>query len=141
MGDIKNKLNVMVIEDDDMTRKLLVIELKRRGHNVFEYTDAAAAMLDLERDKKPIDAAIVDLMNMGYGGNIGEYLRKKAEYKDVAIFFYTALTKQQFNTKILDIPNTHYIHKEPGSIKVMIEKIESLFNDQPQKNFSNGENG
>ncbi|HOL22265.1 MAG TPA: response regulator [bacterium] len=141
MGDIKNKLNVMVIEDDDMTRKLLVIELKRRGHNVLEYTDAAAAMLDLERDKKPIDAAIVDLMNMGYGGNIGEYLRKKAEYKDVAIFFYTALTKQQFNTKILDIPNTHYIHKEPGSIKVMIEKIESLFNDQPQKNFSNGENG
>jgi len=131
----------MVIEDDDMTRKLLVIELKRRGHNVLEYTDAAAAMLDLERDKKPIDAAIVDLMNMGYGGNIGEYLRKKAEYKDVAIFFYTALTKQQFNTKILDIPNTHYIHKEPGSIKVMIEKIESLFNDQPQKNFSNGENG
>ena len=141
MEEAEKRLNIMVIEDDDMTRKLLVIELKRRGHNVLEYTDAAAAMLDLERDKKPIDAAIVDLMNMGYGGNIGEYLRKKAEYKDVAIFFYTALTKQQFNTKILDIPNTHYIHKEPGSIKVMIEKIESLFNDQPQKNFSNGENG
>lgn len=127
MEEVEKRLNVMVIEDDDMTRKLLVIELKRRGHNVLEYTDAAAATFDLDREKKPIDAAIVDLMNMGYGGNIGDYLRKKPEYKGVAIFFYTALTKQQFNTKILDIPNTHYVHKEPGSIKLLIEKIESLF--------------
>lgn len=126
MEEAEKRLNVMVIEDDDMTRKLLVIELKRRGHNVLEYTDAAAAMFDLDREKKPLDAAIVDLMNMGYGGNIGEYLRKKDEYRNVPIIFYTALTKQQFNTKILDIPNTHYIHKEPGSIKLLIERIESL---------------
>ncbi|MCM8829454.1 MAG: response regulator [Candidatus Omnitrophica bacterium] len=123
----ERRLNVMVIEDDDMTRKLLVIELKRRGHNVLEYTDAVAAMFELDREKKPIDVAIVDLMNMGYGGNIGDYLRKKGEYKNVPIFFYTALTKQQFNTKILEIPNTHYLHKQPGSIKILIEKIESLF--------------
>jgi len=123
----EKKLNVMVIEDDDMTRKLLVIELKRRGYNVLEYTDAALAMSELEKEKKPIDVAIVDLMNMGYGGNIGDYLRKHPEYKGTAIFFYTALTKQQFNTKILDTPNTYYIHKEPGSIKAIIEKIASLF--------------
>jgi len=123
----EKELNVMVIEDDDITRKLLVIELKRRGHNVLEYTDAATAMSHLEREKKPIDVAIVDLMNMGYGGNIGDYLRKHSEYKSTVIFFYTALTEQQFNTKILDTPNTYYIHKEPGSIKAMIEKMESLF--------------
>jgi len=48
------------------------------------------------------------------------------EYRSIAIIFYTALTKQQFNTKILDVPNTHYIHKEPGSIKMLVEKVESL---------------
>ena len=44
----------------------------------------------IRREKKTIDAAIVDLMNMGYGGNIGDYLRKMPEYRSVAIVFYTA---------------------------------------------------
>ncbi|MCX8081804.1 MAG: response regulator [bacterium] len=127
MEGIEKQLNIMIIEDDDTIRKIITIEFKRKGHNVLEYTDAAAAMQDLEREKKPIDVAIVDLMNMGYGGNIGEYLRKQNEYRNIPIFFYTALTQQQFNTKILDTPNTHYIHKEPGSIKILVEKIESLF--------------
>jgi len=120
------KLNVMIVEDDDITRKLLVIEFKRRGHNVLEYTDAARAIENIQRDKPPIDAAVVDLMNVGYGGNMGDYMRKIPEYRTTAIIFYTALTKQQFNTKILEVPNTHYIHKEPGSIKLIIEKVENL---------------
>jgi len=124
-ADVK-KLNVMIIEDDDITRKLLVIEFKRRGHNVLEYTDAARAIENIQRDKPPIDAAVVDLMNVGYGGNMGDYLRKFPEYRATAIVFYSGLTKQQFNTKILDVPNTHYIHKQPGSIKILIEKVESL---------------
>jgi DNA-binding response OmpR family regulator len=126
MEETTKKLNVMIVEDDDMTRKLLVIEFKRRGHNVLEYTDAARVMEHIKREKPPVDAAVVDLMNMGYGGNIGDYLRKMSEYKSIAVIFYTALTKQQFNTKILDAPNTHYIHKEPGSIKMLVEKVEEL---------------
>jgi len=120
------KLNVMIVEDDDIIRKLLAIEFKRRGHNVLEFTDAARAMPELQRDKPPIDAAVVDLMNMGYGGNIGDYMRKLPEYKSIAIIFYTALTRQQFNTNILEAPNTHYIHKEPGSVKLLVEKVETL---------------
>jgi DNA-binding response OmpR family regulator len=120
------KLNVMIVEDDDITRKLLVIEFKRRGHNVLEYADSANAMSDLQREKKPVDAAVVDLMNMGYGGNIGEYLRKMPEYRGMAVIFYSGLTRQQFNVKILDAPNTYYIHKEPGSVKLVLEKVESL---------------
>ncbi|HNS31959.1 MAG TPA: hypothetical protein PKN36_03180 [bacterium] len=121
------KLNVMIIEDDDTIRKLLAIEFKRRGHNVLEYTDAAAAMLDIKREPRPaIDAGIVDLMNMGYGGNMGDYMRTLKEYRSIAILYYTALTRQQFNTKILEKPNTHYVHKVPGSIQQVVEKIESI---------------
>jgi len=126
MDEAVKKMNVMIVEDDDITRKLLVIEFKRRGHNVLEYTDSAAAMADIKREKKPVDAAVVDLMNMGYGGNMGDYLRKMPEYRSIAVVFYTGLTRQQFNTKILDVPNTHYVHKEPGSVKLLVEKVESL---------------
>jgi len=52
------KMNVMIVEDDDMTRKLLVIEFKRRGHNVLEYTDAARVMENMNREKPPVDAAV-----------------------------------------------------------------------------------
>ncbi|MCD6221064.1 response regulator [bacterium] len=117
-------LNVLIVEDDDMTRKLLVIEFKKKGHNVLEYADASAAIEDIEREKYEIDAAVIDLMNMGYGGNLGDYLRKFIEYKETVIVYYTALTQQLFNTKILDYPNTYFIHKVPGSLKKVVEKIE-----------------
>lgn len=122
-GEMKS-LNVLIVEDDDVTRKLLVIEFKKNGHNVFEYADAAAAMEDIEREKYEIDGAVIDLMNMGYGGNLGDYLRKFIEYKETVIVYYTALTQQLFNKKILDYPNTYFIHKVPGSLKKVVEKIE-----------------
>ncbi len=127
MEEAKRKLNIMVIEDDDMTRKILVMEFKKRGHNVLEYADAASAMDDLKKEKKPVQAAVVDLMNMGYGGNIGDYMRKMKEYRATKIIYYTALTRQQFNTKILEDPNTDYVHKRPGSFQLIAEKIEGAF--------------
>ena len=114
--------NILIVEDDDVIRKLLAIEFKRKGHIVHDYTDAAAAMLEIERDKPRIDSAIVDLMNMGYGGNMGDYLKRFPEYKSTMIIYYTALMQSQFNTKILDSPNTYYIHKLPGSIKTVVDK-------------------
>lgn len=126
MAEEVKKLNVLIVEDDDMTRKLLVIEFKRRGHNVLEYSDAAAAMGSIGKERNPLDAAIVDLMNMGYGGNIGDYLRNFVEYKNIVVLYYTALTKQQFDNKILQRENTYFIHKQPGSLKQVADKIESV---------------
>lgn len=116
--------NILIVEDDDITRKILVMEFKRRGYNVFEHADADSAMRFIEREKVEIFGAVIDLMNLGYGGNIGDYLRKMPEYNQTIIVYYSALSKQQFNTKILEYPNTYYIHKEPGSIKMVVDKIE-----------------
>ncbi len=116
--------SVLIVEDDDLTRKLLVIEFKRRGHKVLEFADAASAIQAVEKDKPRIDAAIVDLMNMGYGGNLGDYLRSYQEYRCTMLVYYTALTRQQFNTKILKTPNTYYIQKLPGSISLLINRVE-----------------
>ncbi|MCM8769462.1 MAG: response regulator [Candidatus Omnitrophica bacterium] len=117
--------HVLIVEDDDITRKLLVIEFKRRGHQVLEFADAAAAMTAVEKEKPRIDAAIVDLMNMGYGGNFGECLRQHNEYRSSKVIFYTALTQKQFDTRILNHPNTFYVHKIPGSINLLINWVEA----------------
>ncbi|HOK80029.1 MAG TPA: response regulator [bacterium] len=117
---------IMIIEDDDTIRKILVIECKRKGFEVLEYRDAASAMNGIERNKPRIDAAVVDLMNLGYGGNIGEYLRKYQEYAGTKIIYYSALTEKQFNRNILDVPNTYYVHKIPGSIKKVVELLETI---------------
>ncbi|MCL5674521.1 MAG: hypothetical protein M1501_02085 [Candidatus Omnitrophica bacterium] len=115
--------NVLIVEDDDMLRRLLCMEFKRKGHNVLEYRDEAYASSGIERDKPPIDAAIVDLMNVGYGGNMGDVLDRYPEYRNVMIIYYSSLTDQQFNKKILNRPNTYYIHKVPGSIKQVVSKV------------------
>ena len=122
--DIKG--SVLIVEDDDVIRKLLVIEFKRKGYNVLEHADAASAMISIEREKPRIDAAVVDLMNMGYGGNMGDHLRKFPQYRATAVIYYSALTEQQFNKKILDFPNTYFIHKVPGSIKQVVDKVEGI---------------
>ncbi len=117
---------VMIVEDDDTIRKLLTIECKRRGFEVIEYRDAASAMAAIDRNKPKVDAAIVDLMNIGYGGNLGDYLRKYDQYRTVKIIYYPALTDSQFNKNILETPGTYYVHKVPGSIKTVIEIVEKI---------------
>jgi len=117
---------IMIVEDDDTIRKILVIECKRKGFDVLEYRDAASAMTGIDRNKPRIDAAVVDLMNLGYGGNLGEYLRKYQEYTETKVIYYSALTEKQFNRNILDVPNTYYVHKIPGSIKKVMEILETI---------------
>lgn len=117
---------IMIVEDDDTIRKILVIECKRKGFDVLEYRDAASAMTGIDRNKPRIDAAVVDLMNLGYGGNLGEYLRKYQEYSGTKVIYYSALTEKQFNRNILDVPNTYYVHKIPGSIKKVMEILETI---------------
>ncbi|HOL49221.1 MAG TPA: response regulator [bacterium] len=117
---------IMIVEDDDTIRKILVIECKRKGFDVLEYRDAASAMTGIDRNKPRIDAAVVDLMNLGYGGNLGEYLRKYQEYTETKVIYYSALTEKQFNRNILDVPKTYYVHKIPGSIKKVMEILETI---------------
>ena len=119
----KKVKNVLIVEDEDTIRKLLAIECKQHGYTIIEFRDAAEAMRVIDKTKPQIDYAIVDLMNMGYGGNLGDSLRKHTQYRTTMIIYYTALTDKQFNKKILDAPNTFYIHKIPGSIKTVINKI------------------
>ncbi len=115
---------ILIVEDDDTIRKILVIECKRKGFEVLEFRDSASAMTAIKRKKPVLSAAVVDLMNMGYGGNIGQYLRGFDIYKKTKVIYYTALTERQFNTDILNMPETYYVHKEPGSIKKVIEILE-----------------
>lgn len=115
---------IMIVEDDDTIRKILVIECKRKGFEILEFRDAASAMTLIDRNKPKIDAAIVDLMNLGYGGNLGEYIRKYPEYKKTKVIYYTALTQNQFNTSILDMPDVYYVHKIPGSVQKVIQLLE-----------------
>ncbi|MCX7705044.1 MAG: response regulator [bacterium] len=122
--NIQQTKSIMIVEDDDTIRKILAIECKRKGFEVLEFRDAASAMTAIDRNKPKIDAAVVDLMNLGYGGNLGEYIRRYSEYKNTKIIYYSALTENQFNTSILDMDNVHYVHKVPGSVKKVIELLE-----------------
>ncbi|MCM8814694.1 MAG: response regulator [Candidatus Omnitrophica bacterium] len=124
MVNEENPKVVLIVEDEDTIRKILAIECKNKGFEVIEFKDSAAAMTHIERKKPKIDVAIVDLMNLGYGGNLGQYIKNYPEYKNTKVIYYSALTEKQFNTSILDVPDTYYVNKVPGSIKKVIEIVE-----------------
>lgn len=120
------KLNVLVLEDHAGTRKLLAMEFQRRGHRVIEFADAATAIVALERKRFPLDVAVVDLINMGYGGNAGQWLRASADYRNVPIIYYSGLERRQIDQRIFADPATCYMHKDPGSISRVVDKAESF---------------
>ena len=78
----------------------------------------------IDKTKPQIDCAVVDLMTVGYGGNIGEFLKKYPQYRATIVIYYSALTEKQFNRGILNMPNTFYVHKEAGSIKTVMERMD-----------------
>jgi two-component system cell cycle response regulator len=63
---VESKLNILVVEDDSSHRKLASLVISEAGHNVFEVTLAAEALLAIKTNKP--DVVLLDLELPGMDG-------------------------------------------------------------------------
>jgi phosphoserine phosphatase RsbU/P len=113
---------VLVVDDDELNRELLVRYLERLGHEVRPAADGRAA-LDLLRDER-FDVALIDIMMPGMNGyRLLELMREDERAKDVHVIVISALEDTQSIARCIQLGAEDYLPRqfEPIILKARIE--------------------
>ena len=114
---------ILVIEDQELNRKVVRIVLQSKGYTVVEATDAVEAIKSLE---EAVPQLI--LMDIALPGQSGEELTRKIKanlaWMDIPIIALTAAAMTGDRERILKAGCDDYLSK-PIDIKVLVERVET----------------
>lgn len=114
---------ILVIEDQEMNRRVVRIVLQTQGYTVVEAADAVEALANLEATLPNLI-----LMDIALPGQSGEDLTRqiKAERKwaEIPIIAWTAAAMPGDKERILEAGCDDYLSK-PVDIKLLVERIEA----------------
>ncbi len=119
-----SRLNILVVEDEDAIRAMLVMVLEQAGFKSIAATDAEDAQKILD-DSSP-DLILLDWMLPGISGV--EWLRrlkKEPMYRDVPIILLTARGEEEDKVRGLGCGADDYITK-PFSPKELVARIRAV---------------
>ena len=117
----EEKKHILVIDDDDRIRSLLMRYLEKQGCVVMSAEDATHAETILEEFS--FDLLVVDVMMPGKNGF--EFGRDLRERSDVPILFLTAKTEIEDKAEGFDIGADDYLSKpfEPEELMMRIDAV------------------
>ncbi|MXZ01144.1 response regulator [Candidatus Poribacteria bacterium] len=122
-GQTETQKRILVIEDQELNRKVVRIVLQSRGYTVVEATDAIEALASLE-DARPH----LILMDIALPGQSGEDLTRRIKanlaWVDIPIIALTAAAMSGDRERILKSGCDDYLSK-PIDIKILIECVET----------------
>jgi two-component system, OmpR family, alkaline phosphatase synthesis response regulator PhoP len=123
MGGEKS-LRVLVIDDDKDILDLLDYNLRKEGFRVKIIEDSRCAIEEATRFKPHL--IILDIMMPHASGfDILKDLRAKAKFKDVYIFFLTALSDQHYQQQAYRTGADDYIEKIIG-LRSLTHKVKTV---------------
>lgn len=113
--------NVLIAEDEDRMRKLIVAYLKKEGYYIFEASDGAEAVEIFAQND--IDIAILDvMMPLIDGFGVLKYIRKKS---NIPVIMLTAREEDDDKLQGLNYGADKYLTK-PISPKVLMAEVNSI---------------
>ena len=122
-GQTGTPKRILVIEDQELNRKVVRIVLQSKGYTVVEATDAVEALASLE-DAIPQ----LILMDIALPGQSGEDLTKRIKanlaWVDIPIIALTAAAMSGDRERILKAGCDDYLSK-PIDIKILVERVET----------------
>lgn len=122
-GQTETPKRILVIEDQELNRKVVRIVLQSKGYTVVEATDAIEALASLE-DAIPQ----LILMDIALPGQSGEDLTKRIKanlaWVDIPIIALTAAAMSGDKERILKAGCDDYLSK-PIDITVLVERVET----------------
>ena len=114
---------ILVIEDQELNRKVVRIVLQSKGYTVVEATDAVEAIASLENSLPQLI-----LMDIALPGQSGEELARRIKanlaWVDIPIIALTAAAMSGDKERILKAGCDDYLSK-PIDIKMLVERIET----------------
>lgn len=121
---IMSSLNVLVVEDEDAIREMLMMVLEQASLQVTAVANAEQALQSLAENR--VDLLILDWMLPGISGvELARRLKKDPGYKDLSIILLTARGEEEDKIRGLEIGADDYMTK-PFSPKELIARIKAV---------------
>ena len=118
-------LNILVVEDEDAIREMLVMVLEQAGLNVHAVASAEEAQLSLADNARP-DLILLDWMLPGISGvELARRLKQDDLFNTLPIILLTARGEEEDKVRGLEIGADDYMTK-PLSPKEMIARIKAV---------------
>ena len=125
---MKNE-KVLVVEDDEVIRKVLRLQLGKWGYRVVEAEDGVAAILKL--GKEDFDLIICDIMMPKKDGwELIKEVRLSPKTKDIPVIVLTAKNKDSDMFKGYDLGANYYITK-PFTRAQLLQGIQMILSKDP----------
>ena len=117
---------VMIVEDDDFLRSLVVTKLQKVNFAVTTNADGSNVLAGVKAEKP--DIILLDLMLPASSGfDILKEIREDAEVKDTKVIIFSNLGDEEDITKGTVLGVTDYLVKSNFTLDELVEKItESL---------------
>jgi len=121
---IMSNLNILVVEDEEAIREMLVMVLEQAALNVVAVGSAEQAMESLADNM--VDLILLDWMLPGISGvELARRLKNEPGYKDLPIILLTARGEEEDKIRGLEIGADDYVTK-PFSPKELIARIKAV---------------
>ncbi|HEX4383037.1 MAG TPA: response regulator [Myxococcales bacterium] len=121
-------MKVLVVEDNELNRKLLRDLLGHRGHSTEETATAAEAISHLSRSPAP-DVVLLDIDIPGGGLTVVSHIKSKPALAEITVIAHTALAMRGDRERFLAAGCHGYISK-PISVKTFVAEIEAIRRDR-----------
>ena len=107
--------NILIVEDDPNIRKLVRVNLVKRGYSVSEAADSHQAMALFQ--EVPVDLVVLDLMLPGLSGvDVCAWIRARSE---VPIIVLSARLEEDLKVAALDAGADDYVTKPFGQEELL----------------------
>jgi PAS domain S-box-containing protein len=116
-------LNILIVDDLAMNRKLLSAQLTAEGHTVVAAVNGVEALQVLDRE--PVDVIVSDiLMPVMDGYRLCAHVRSSERFRDLPFIFYTATYTSPADEELsMQLGANRYLRK-PTPIQQMLAAIE-----------------
>ncbi|MBF0450213.1 MAG: PAS domain S-box protein [Candidatus Magnetomorum sp.] len=122
---------VLVVEDEDMVRDLVISILNRFGYHVLDARDANHCMEIIEAYDGPIHLLLTDVVMPGMNGK-ELYMTLSRQYPDLKVIFMSGYTNDDIFDRGIKDSEVEFIQK-PISVQKLAEAVRRILNEH---NFS-----
>ena len=116
--------NILVVEDEDVIREFIVINLKRAGYEVVDVSNGEDALEEFNKDISRFQIAVLDIMMPGIDGfEVCKAMRKKNN--NMGIIMLSAKSQEMDKVSGLMIGADDYMTK-PFSPSELVARVDAV---------------
>ena len=116
---------ILVVEDEDVIRDFVVINLKRAGYDVVDVPDGETALEVFDKNNGDFDVALLDIMMPGMDGfAVCKEIRKRSS--SIGIIMLSAKSQEMDKVSGLMLGADDYVTK-PFSPSELVARVDALY--------------